>query len=168
MIARTLRPRDRRVARHLIGGKPVLIAGTMRQVSRFHSMLEQAEACRRKAAECERALVLATRPAVQAIYRDLARQWHEMAEQSEDLERRHSNSRLPSAKPDGPATPPANRPAAWSVECRRAASARRPTASIRIGFGERQRGASSSLTDRLYGSATLRGGTPCAENKNKM
>jgi hypothetical protein len=40
-------------------------------------------------AECERAVVLATQPAVQAIYRDLARQWHEMAEQSEDLERRH-------------------------------------------------------------------------------
>jgi|SRR6516162_3572748 len=95
MIAWTLRPRDRRVARHLVGGKPVLIAGTMRQVSRFHGMSEQAEACRRKAAECERAVVLATQPDVQAIYRDLARQWHEMAKQSEDLERRHSNSRLP-------------------------------------------------------------------------
>jgi hypothetical protein len=52
-------------------------------------MNEQAEACRRKAAECERAAVLATQPAVQAIYRDLARQWLEMAEQSEDLERLH-------------------------------------------------------------------------------
>jgi len=72
MIAWTLRPRDRRVARHLVGGKPVLIAGTMRQVSRFHGMSEQAEACRRKAAECERAVALATRPAMQAIYRDLA------------------------------------------------------------------------------------------------
>ena len=98
MIAWTLRPRDRRVARHLVGGKLVLIAGTMRQVSRFHGMSEQAEACRRKAAECEQAVVLATQPHVQAIYRDLARQWQEMAEQSEDLERRHSNSRLPSAK----------------------------------------------------------------------
>jgi hypothetical protein len=79
-------------------------AGTMRQVSRFHGMLEQAEACRRKAAECEQAVALATRPDVQAIYRDLARQWHQMAEQSEDLERRYSNSRLPSAKPAGAAT----------------------------------------------------------------
>ena len=103
MIAWTLRPRDRRVARHLVGGKLVLIAGTMRQVSRFHGMSEQAEACRRKAAECGRAVALATRPDMQAIYRDLARQWHEMAEHSEDLERRHSNSRLPSAKPAGAA-----------------------------------------------------------------
>ena len=75
----------------------------MRQASRFHGMSEQAEACRRKAAECEQAVVLATRPDVKAIYRDLARQWHEMAEQSEDLERRQSNSRLPNAKPAGAA-----------------------------------------------------------------
>ena len=107
MIAWTLRPRDRRVARHLVGGKPVLIAGTMRQVSRFHGMSKQAEACRRKAAECERAAVLAPRPDVQAIYRDLARQRQQMAEQSEDLERRHSNSRRLNAPPDGPAEPPA-------------------------------------------------------------
>ena len=66
-----------------------------RQVSRFHGMSEQAEACRRKAAQCEQALVLATRPDIQAIYRDLARQWHEMAKHSEDLERRLS--KLPSA-----------------------------------------------------------------------
>jgi hypothetical protein len=39
-------------------------AGTMRKVSRFHGMSEQAEACRRKAAECEQAVVLATRPDV--------------------------------------------------------------------------------------------------------
>ena len=76
------------------GSKPVMaVLGTMRQVSRFHGMSEQAEACRRKAAECERAAVLATRPDMQAIYRDLARQWHRMAEHSEDLERRQSNSR---------------------------------------------------------------------------
>ena len=67
----------------------------MRQVSRFHDMSEQAEACRRKAAECERAAVLATRPDMQAIYRDLANQWREMAEHSEDLERwQRSDSQL--------------------------------------------------------------------------
>jgi hypothetical protein len=82
-------------------------AGTMRQVSRFHGMSKQAEACRRKAAECEWAVVLATQPHLQAIYRDLARQWHEMAKHSEDLERRHSNSRLHSAKPAGRASRPA-------------------------------------------------------------
>jgi len=75
----------------------------MRQASRFHGMSEQAEACRRKAAECEQAVVLATRPDVKAIYRDLARQWHEMAEHSERLERWHSNSRPRNVKPDGAA-----------------------------------------------------------------
>jgi hypothetical protein len=54
-------------------------------------MNEQAEACRRKAAECERAVVLATQPDMQAIYRDLARQWHEMAKHSEGLERLHKS-----------------------------------------------------------------------------
>jgi hypothetical protein len=38
---------------------------------------------------------------MQAIYRDLAHQWQEMAKQSEDLERRHS--KLPTAKPAGEA-----------------------------------------------------------------
>jgi len=106
----------------------------MRQVSRFHGMSEQAEACRRKAAECEQAVVLATRPGVKAIYRDLARQWHRMAEQSEDLERRHSNSRQPNAKSAGKASQPAAScwPAArlrsTTSKFRRAASASLPNA----------------------------------------
>jgi hypothetical protein len=76
----------------------------MRRVRRFHGMNEQAEACRRKAAECERAAVPATQPDTRAIYRDLARQWHEMAEQSEDLERLHRPPRLRTGrrgKPEG-------------------------------------------------------------------
>jgi hypothetical protein len=54
-------------------------------------MSDQAEACRRKAAECERAAALATDPGLKATYRDLARQWREMVEHSKDLERLHSS-----------------------------------------------------------------------------
>jgi hypothetical protein len=54
-------------------------------------MSKQAEARRRKAAECERAEALATDPGLKATYRDLARQWHEMVEHSKDLERLYSS-----------------------------------------------------------------------------
>jgi hypothetical protein len=101
--------------------------GTTRQVSRSHGMSEQAEACRRKAAECERAVVLATRPDVKAIYRDLARQWQEMAEHSENLERWHSNSRLPSVKSGNYREPPsAERPDFASSATRDARPGPRP------------------------------------------
>ena len=43
-------------------------------------MDEEAEVCRRRAAECDRAAVVATQFLVQVIYRELARQWREMAE----------------------------------------------------------------------------------------
>ena len=72
---------------------PATELGTLRQVRRFDDMNEQAKVCQRKAAECERSAVLATDPREQAMYRDLARQWHEMAEQSEELERRRSASK---------------------------------------------------------------------------
>ena len=48
---------------------------------------ERARACLRRAAECERSAVLAIDPGTQATYRDLARQWREMVEQYEDLDR---------------------------------------------------------------------------------
>jgi hypothetical protein len=48
--------------------------GTTAAVCRFASMNEQAKVCRRKAAECERAALLATESRVQATYRDLVRQ----------------------------------------------------------------------------------------------
>ena len=51
------------------------------------TMRERARACLRKAAECERAAVLAIDPGTQATYRDLARQWREMVDQCEDLDR---------------------------------------------------------------------------------
>ena len=53
----------------------------------LNGMREQARACLRRAAECERAAVLAIDPGTQATYRDLARQWREMVEQYEDLDR---------------------------------------------------------------------------------
>ena len=48
---------------------------------------ERARACLRRAAECERSAVLAIDPGTQATYRDLARQWREIIEQYEDLDR---------------------------------------------------------------------------------
>jgi muconolactone delta-isomerase len=48
-------------------------------------MLDQAHACQVKAAECERAAVLASDEKLRQIYRDLAMQWREMARQAEVL-----------------------------------------------------------------------------------
>lgn len=48
---------------------------------------EKARACLRKAVECERAAVLAIDPDAQATYRHLARQWREMVDSYEDLDR---------------------------------------------------------------------------------
>jgi len=56
-------------------------------VRRLNGRSERARACLRKAAECERAAVLAIDPRTQATYRDLARQWREMVDQCEDLDR---------------------------------------------------------------------------------
>jgi hypothetical protein len=50
-------------------------------------MSEQAEVYRRKSAECERAAVVATDANVKAIYDTLARQWRDMAEEADVLER---------------------------------------------------------------------------------
>ena len=50
-------------------------------------MSDKAEACRRKAAECERAAVLANEDSVRCAYLDLARQWREMADHAEHIER---------------------------------------------------------------------------------
>ena len=49
-------------------------------------MNQRAEVCLQNALEYERAAVLVTEPTQQAMYRDLARKWREMAEQSEMLE----------------------------------------------------------------------------------
>jgi hypothetical protein len=51
-------------------------------------MSERAEACRKKALQCEQAAIIATDMGARLMYLDVARQWREMAEQAEDLERR--------------------------------------------------------------------------------
>jgi hypothetical protein len=56
----------------------------------FRGMNEQIEACRRRALECERAATLARDVPGHLMYLELARQWRDMAEHVEALERFHS------------------------------------------------------------------------------
>lgn len=53
-------------------------------------MIHRAEACGNKALNCERAALIATDSNIQAAYRDMARQWREIAEQAEALDRRQA------------------------------------------------------------------------------
>jgi hypothetical protein len=50
--------------------------------------MTRAEACLAKAAECERAAVLASDPKVRNMYSDLATQWRELVSQADALEQR--------------------------------------------------------------------------------
>lgn len=43
-------------------------------------MKSRAETCREKADECERAAARVSDPQIQASYRKMSRQWHEMAD----------------------------------------------------------------------------------------
>ena len=56
-------------------------------------MSERAEACRKKALQCEHAAIIATDIGACLMYLDMARQWGEMAGQAGDLERRFTASR---------------------------------------------------------------------------
>ena len=49
--------------------------------------MTRAEACLAKAAECDRAAVLAAEPNIRTTYSNLAKQWRECAAQVEALER---------------------------------------------------------------------------------
>ena len=51
-------------------------------------MSERAEACRKKALQCEHAAIMAADTDARLMYLDIARQWREMAEQAEELEQR--------------------------------------------------------------------------------
>jgi hypothetical protein len=53
-------------------------------------MIHRAEACRNKALKCERAPLIAADSNVLAAYRAMARQWCEIAEQAEALDRRQA------------------------------------------------------------------------------
>jgi hypothetical protein len=51
-------------------------------------MSDRVEACKGKAAKCERAALLATEDKVRNTYLDLAQQWREMALDAEHLDRK--------------------------------------------------------------------------------
>ena len=53
-------------------------------------MIKRAEACKNKALECERAALVATDRKIHAAYLHMARQWREIAEQAEVLDRRQA------------------------------------------------------------------------------
>jgi hypothetical protein len=51
-------------------------------------MSDRADACRRRAEDCERAAARVSDPKVQAAYLYMARQWRELADQAEATELR--------------------------------------------------------------------------------
>ena len=53
-------------------------------------LVEQAAACRKKAAECDRRALLAQDETYRRTYRELAQLWREMAQQAETLTQRTS------------------------------------------------------------------------------
>ena len=61
-----------------------------RGLVRLDGMGKQADECRKRAAECERMVILAIEPEKRAMYAQLAAQWREMSEQAEWFDRRHS------------------------------------------------------------------------------
>lgn len=60
---------------------------------RFMNMNHRASACRKKALQCEGAAKVATDPGARRVYLDVARQWRDRAEHTEQLERLTSASR---------------------------------------------------------------------------
>jgi hypothetical protein len=58
-------------------------------------MRSRADICRQKADECERAAARVTDPQVQASYRRMSRQWHEMAERQQAIDEALADRRKP-------------------------------------------------------------------------
>ena len=79
-----------------LGGGPNVSEQTEERVARlcrFADMSERAEACRKKASQCEHAAIVATDMGARFMYLEIARQWRDMAEQAEDLDQRFTASR---------------------------------------------------------------------------
>ncbi len=66
-----------------------LVFGVERPIhrQRFINMNYRASACRKKALQCEGAAKVAADPDARRVYRDVARQWRDRAEHTEELER---------------------------------------------------------------------------------
>ena len=60
-------------------------------------MANRAEMCRQRAEECERAAARVADPQVQACYRKMSRQWHEMAERQQTIDEALAKRRKPSS-----------------------------------------------------------------------
>jgi hypothetical protein len=58
-------------------------------------MRSRADICRQKADERERAAARVTDPQVQASYRRMSRQWHEMAERQQAIDEALADRRKP-------------------------------------------------------------------------
>jgi hypothetical protein len=56
-------------------------------------MASHSEMCRQKALECERRAALATEPNIRETFVDLARQWRDMADQAEELDRKFETAK---------------------------------------------------------------------------
>jgi hypothetical protein len=71
---------------------------------RFINMNHRASACRRKALQCELAAKVATDADARRVYIDVARQWRDRAEHTEELERHTRASRTVNAGEQSTAT----------------------------------------------------------------
>ena len=58
-------------------------------------MMSRADICRQKADECERAAARVADPQVQASYRHMSRQWHEMADRQQAIDEALAHLRKP-------------------------------------------------------------------------
>jgi hypothetical protein len=55
----------------------------------FFTMMKRAEACRRRADDCDRVAARVADEAIRLVYLDIAQKWREIAQRDEVLERNH-------------------------------------------------------------------------------
>jgi hypothetical protein len=70
-----------------------LYVGTATYAHDYSTMSERAQACRRKASECELAARLSRDVEMRLMYRDLAQLWREMAAEMEQFEQTKQQSK---------------------------------------------------------------------------